>query len=106
MYDVAHATLIGTMSGHTSWVLGVTFSPDNEHFASSSSDGQVKVWEVATKQCLHTFTEHSDQVTGRFFSPLFIFSYPQVWSLKYNKEGNKLMSVSDDKTINVYSIPV
>ena len=35
MYDVAHATLIGTMSGHTSWVLSVTFSPDNEHFASS-----------------------------------------------------------------------
>ena len=23
----------------------------------------LKVWEVATKQCLHTFTDHSDQVT-------------------------------------------
>ena len=38
-----------------------------------SSDGQVKVWEVATKQCLHTFTEHSDQVGNNLdpgFEPL------------------------------------
>ena len=30
----------------------------------------------------------------------------QVWSVKYNKEGNQVSSVSDDRTINIYSIPV
>jgi WD repeat-containing protein 61 len=30
----------------------------------------------------------------------------QVWSVKYNGEGNQVASVSDDKTINIYSIPV
>ena len=30
-------------SGHTSWVISVHFSPDNEHFVSGSSDGTVKV---------------------------------------------------------------
>jgi len=89
-YDVVHAALMATMSGHTSWVLCVAFSPDNDHFVSGSSDGCVKVWEVATKQCLHTFTDHSDQ----------------VWSVKYNKEGNQVVSVSDDKSLNIYSIPV
>ena len=51
------------MSGHASWVLGVSFAPDGRKFASSSSDLTVKVWELAKRQCLHTFHEHNDQVS-------------------------------------------
>ena len=29
-----HANLAGTLSGHGSWVLGVSFCPDNTHFVS------------------------------------------------------------------------
>ena len=43
LYDISNATQLGTMSGHTSWVISVHFSPDNEHFVSGSSDGTVKV---------------------------------------------------------------
>lgn len=57
-----HANVVGTLSGHASWVLSVAFSPDGTHFVSGSSDKTVKVWEVSTKQCIHTFNEHSDQV--------------------------------------------
>ena len=58
-----HGQLVGTLSGHTSWVLSVAFSPDNEHFVSSSADHTVRIWEGSTRQCIHTFSEHSDQVT-------------------------------------------
>ena len=34
IYDVSHGNLVATLSGHTSWVLSVAFSPDNEHFVS------------------------------------------------------------------------
>ena len=29
-----HANLADTLSGHSSWVLSVAFSPDNQHFAT------------------------------------------------------------------------
>ena len=34
IYDVAHGTLVSTLSGHKSWVLSVDYAPDNQHFAS------------------------------------------------------------------------
>ena len=71
-------------------MISVHFCPDNEHFVSGSSDGTVKVWEAASKQCVHTFKEHGDQ----------------VWAVKFNTTGERLLSVSDDKVINVYSIPI
>ncbi len=30
---------------------------------SSSSDKTVKVWDASTRQCVHTFKDHSDQVS-------------------------------------------
>lgn len=57
-----HADVVGTLSGHASWVLSVAFSPNGKQFVSGSSDKTVKVWELATKQCIHTFNEHNDQV--------------------------------------------
>ena len=43
--------------------MSVAYSPDNEHFASSSADGTVKIWKESEKACVHTFTDHTDQVS-------------------------------------------
>ena len=77
MYDVFHSTLICTMSGHTSCALRAAFSPDNKHFPSGSSNRARKVQDVAIKQCLHTITDHKNQ----------------VWSVRHNNDGSLLISV-------------
>uniref|UniRef100_A0ABD2XL83 WD repeat-containing protein 61 n=1 Tax=Trichogramma kaykai TaxID=54128 RepID=A0ABD2XL83_9HYME len=90
LYDIKDANVAGTMSGHSSWVLGVTFAPNGSKFASSSSDHTVKVWELSQRQCLHTFHDHTDQ----------------VWGVKYHPtKNNFLMSVAEDKAINMYEYP-
>lgn len=61
-----HANVVGTLSGHASWVLSVAFAPDGKHFVSGSSDKSVKVWDAATKQCIHTFNDHNDQVKAQW----------------------------------------
>ena len=85
-----HANLAGTLSGHASWVLNVALCPDDTHFVSSSSDESVKVWDVGTRTCVHTFFDHQDQVCG----------------VKYNGNGSKIVSVGDDQEIHIYDCPI
>ncbi|XP_019714487.1 WD repeat-containing protein 61-like, partial [Hippocampus comes] len=85
-----HANLAGTLSGHGSWVLSVAFSPDNTHFVSSSSDKSVKVWDAGSRACINTFFDHQDQ----------------VWSVKYNNNGSKIISAGDDRAIHIYDCPM
>jgi len=77
---------------------------------SGSADNTVKLWALQDRQCIHTFTEHTDQVcfltSGKFkqFDNLFLCS--QVWGVKFSSDGKKILSVSEDKTINIYEYVV
>lgn len=81
--------MAGTLSGHASWVLSVSFSQDGKRFTSSSSDKTVKIWDVAERKCLHTFQEHNDQ----------------VWGVAYSPDSDKVVSVSEDRAINLFDCP-
>ena len=93
----------------------------NPTVLSSSSDKTMKVWDCSARQCLYTLKEHTDQVcisvqvcvcvsstvlTISHFSSGVCARFPQVWDIAVNSVGTKLVSVSDDKSIHVYSCPL
>ncbi len=48
-------------AGHESWVLSVACHPNGSAFATGSSDARVKLWDLQTRTCAQTVTEHTDQ---------------------------------------------
>lgn len=76
----------GAAAGHESWVLSVAAHPDGSTFATGSSDCRVKLWDLQTRSCAQTVTEHTDQ----------------VWGVAFRPDGNRLVSVSDDKSVALY----
>jgi WD40 repeat protein len=49
-------------AGHESWVLSVACHPSGSSFATGSSDAKVKLWDLQTRTCAQTLSDHTDQV--------------------------------------------
>ena len=79
---------ITALEGHTNRVQSVLFSPDGTTLASTSSDGTVKLWDVATKQNIATLQGHTDD----------------VWSVSFSPDGTTLASGSWDNTVKLWDV--
>lgn len=93
MYDSEGKSLVGSMSGHASWVLSVDVSPDGAALATGSSDRTVRLWDLSMRAAVQTMSNHSDQVWGVAFRPMAGAGV---------RAGGRLASVSDDKSISLY----
>ncbi|MEH2274989.1 MAG: ribosome assembly protein 4, partial [Nostoc sp.] len=88
LWDVATGKAVQTLTGHSSAVTSVVFSPDGQRLASASYDNTIKLWDVATGKAVQTLTEHSRTVISVVFSP----------------DGQRLASASYDKTIKLWDV--
>src|SRR5262249_55280124 len=57
------------LTGHTSDIVNVAFSPDGRRALSSSWDRTVRLWDLEDGIELHRFEGHGDWVHGIAFSP-------------------------------------
>jgi WD repeat and SOF domain-containing protein 1 len=57
-----------------------------QKIVSGSHDGEIRIWDVAERKSLISIYDHQHSVKGVTFS----------------RDGNKFLSSSDDKIINLY----
>ena len=88
VYDTMTHQEVALLTGHTSWVESVVFSPDGTTIASGSNDRTVRLWDVATGAHRHTLTGHTGWVESVVFSP----------------DGTTLASGSTDKTVRLWDV--
>jgi len=88
--DGKTTAVLDTMCGHGGWILSIRRSPDNRHLVSTSADNKLKIWDLLTRECVHTFSDHQGK----------------CWAAAFNSKGNKLASVSSDKSLVIYDCPV
>ncbi|GET35530.1 NB-ARC domain-containing protein [Microseira wollei] len=82
--EFIHSLFAQTFGG----VLAVRFSPDGQTLATSSTNCEIQLWEVANKQQILTLQGHNNWVR----------------CIAFNPDGKLLVSASDDGTLRVWDL--
>jgi serine/threonine protein kinase len=77
-----------TLTGHSSWVMGVAVSPDGNVIASSSLDDTVKIWNLHAGELTFTLVGHTRAVNAIAITP----------------DGTTAISGSDDYSIRLWQL--
>jgi WD40 repeat protein len=83
LWDTVSGHCLCTLSGHTSWVYSVAFSPAGDLLATASADGTVCLWDLKRGTVRYTLHGHTNEVRAVVFSA----------------DGHTLISGSVDETL-------
>jgi hypothetical protein len=88
IWDAQTGEKLKTLSGHTSFLTALAFSPDSQTLASGSWDKTIMLWNPTNGSQLRVITGHTDFITCITFSP----------------NGQLLASGSWDLTIKLWNV--
>jgi WD40 repeat protein len=84
-----HQSIGQPLTGHTSKILSLTFSPDGKVLASGSADKTIILWDIATRQPIgQPLTGHIEAIKSLSFSP----------------DGKTLVSGSKDSSLILWDV--
>ena len=89
LWDIAKRQFVRTLPPHPWHVYAISFSRDGQHVASSSWEGDVRIFEVATgREVVAPLHGHGSGVHGHCFSP----------------DGATLVSGGDDSSVRFWNV--
>jgi len=130
LWDAGGGTQIALLSGHTSFIADVRWSPSGDRAATASFDGIVRVWNGRTGREVHCLT-HGGAVRGVCFTPdekrvvtgdengtvriwdaetgapvgALEGTCPDLGCLTFSPDGSRLAAASNDRAAHVWAFP-
>lgn len=66
---------------------GLAFSPDGALLATTGRDGNARIWNVATRECVQSLIGHMGP----------------VWAAAFSQDGTMLATVGSDGTARIWA---
>jgi WD40 repeat protein len=134
LIDSVSGKPVATLSGHADYVRSIAFSPDGKMLAAAGGPpqrgGEIKIWDVQTRQLLRTLLGHKDCIYSVAWSPdgklLASGSYDKmvklwdpatgkevknlqdhidaVFAVAFSPDGKHLASGSQDRSVKIWDI--
>ncbi len=77
---------LGTLRGHTHFVVCLGFSPDGKLLASGGGDATVRIWSLSDRRALHVLNQHTDCIR----------------TLAFTRDAQLLASGDEGGTVNLW----
>lgn len=82
---------LGSLDGHRDGISCFSNHPHKlSELTSGAYDGEIRIWDLATRNCLRNFVAHEGFVRG----------------ICYTSYGNQIITVGDDKTIKTWNAEI